>query len=273
MRACKTAAVASSAASFRRRPLPNVAPAGVPGAPVGAGAPAMPTTAPGTDLNVLQRVLQGINAHAATLMALGGGMMTGGLGRGLQAAAAQSNVEDKSHLAAANRDATVRALLAAGVPPTVALAAAGNPAVLRAVTMRGFGQQAQAQPQTPPQHDQAAACRGRGSGGAVGCGPGPIRAGACASRELTGWGGDDAPASDTQEIHDVAILGAPPGEARCRPGRADARGLSHDEWVIRREERRLAEQAGHSSSGDAPAAATIRSRAPPARGRDAGRDK
>ena len=135
-------------------PLPaaaEVAPAGVPGFPVGAAAPAAPAAAVGADPDALQRVLQGINAHAATLMALGGGMMTGGLGRGLQAAAAQSNVEDKSHLAAANRDATVRALLAAGVPPTVALAAAGNPAVLRAVTTRGFGQQAQAQPQTPPQ--------------------------------------------------------------------------------------------------------------------------
>jgi hypothetical protein len=129
-------------------PLPaaaDVAPAAVLGSPVGAGAPAAPATAPGGDLDALQRVLQGINAHAATLMALGGGTMTGGLGRGLQAAAAESNAEQKGNLAAANRDATVRALLAAGVAPTVALAAAGNPAVLRAVTARGFGQQPQTQ--------------------------------------------------------------------------------------------------------------------------------
>ena len=58
-------------------------------APAGANAPAA-AVMPGDDVSALQRALQGINAYTAMLMALGGGMMTGGLGHGLQAAAAAS---------------------------------------------------------------------------------------------------------------------------------------------------------------------------------------
>jgi len=99
---------------------------------------AQPT--PVRDVFDLHRIMQGINDNAATLMALGGGMMTGGVGRGFQAAAAASEHDRKHQKENVREDATLRALLQAGVPATTAQAAVGNPVVLKAVSGHAFGQ-------------------------------------------------------------------------------------------------------------------------------------
>jgi hypothetical protein len=90
----------------------------------------------------LAAALRAINDNSSMLMALGGGMMTGGLGRGLQAAATASESERKEKTQSAHRAVAYRALLAAGVPPAIAQAAALNPELLRTVGRRAFGQKA-----------------------------------------------------------------------------------------------------------------------------------
>ncbi len=102
-------------------------------------APPSPAQMP-EHVSALQRVLQGINENAATLMALGGGMIRGGVGRGFEAAAAASAIDDKRKAAADTHNVTLQSLLQAGVPPATAAAAARNPDVLKKIGGQAFGQ-------------------------------------------------------------------------------------------------------------------------------------
>ena len=72
------------------------------------------------------------------LMAMGGGMMTSGLGKGFQAGAEAAVADTKQQADNVSRAATVQALLRAGVPPAIAQAAAGNPTLLKAISARLF---------------------------------------------------------------------------------------------------------------------------------------
>jgi hypothetical protein len=92
-----------------------------------------PAPAVASDLSDLHRVFQTINDNAAILMALGGGMMTGGVGHGFEAAAKMADADRKHQADNANRDATRRALISLGVAPVVAQAAAGNQTLLRSI--------------------------------------------------------------------------------------------------------------------------------------------
>jgi hypothetical protein len=86
----------------------------------------------------LSRLGQGLHDNSSMLMAMGGGMMTGGLGKGFQAGADAAVADGKRQSDDAGRNATLRALLQAGVPPAVAQAAAANPALLKAISARVF---------------------------------------------------------------------------------------------------------------------------------------
>jgi hypothetical protein len=99
---------------------------------------APPASGIGADL--LSSLGQGLRDNSSMLMALGGGMMTGGLGRGFQAAAAASEADSKRQAENASRNATLQALLQAGVPAATAQAAATNPDLLKAIGARAFGQ-------------------------------------------------------------------------------------------------------------------------------------
>ena len=139
-----------------------------PDTPAAAAPPAI------ADAADLQRVFQRIHDNAAMLMALGGGMMTGGVGHGVEAAAKVAEGDHKQQAATASRDATLRALMAAGVPPAIAQAAASNPTVLKAIAGRTFApaQSATPQPGTPqaaqtPQPPQTMKVRLAGGGDTV----------------------------------------------------------------------------------------------------------
>jgi hypothetical protein len=97
----------------------------------------------------LHRVFQHINDNAATLMALGGGMMTGGVGHGFEAAAKIANDDRKHQADTANRDATRRALMSLGVSPVIAQAAAGNPSLLRSIAGHALTPVQPSAPQPP----------------------------------------------------------------------------------------------------------------------------
>jgi hypothetical protein len=88
----------------------------------------------------LSRLGQGLRDNSSMLMALGAGTMTGGLGRGFQAAAAATEADAKRQAESASRNATLQALLQLGVPNAVAHAAAINPDLLKAISGRAFGQ-------------------------------------------------------------------------------------------------------------------------------------
>lgn len=107
--------------------------------------PAAAASAAAPDLADLERVFQQIHDNAATLMALGGGIMTGGVGHGFEAAAKVADSDRKHQADSASRDATLRALLSVGVPSPIAQAAVGNPTVLKALSGHVF-----AQPQPAP---------------------------------------------------------------------------------------------------------------------------
>jgi hypothetical protein len=105
-----------------------------PDAADGKAAPA--DDASGNDF--LSRLGQGLHDNSSMLMALGGGMMTGGLGKGFQAGADAAVADGKRQSDDAGRNTTLRALLQARVPFAVAQAAAANPALLKAISARVF---------------------------------------------------------------------------------------------------------------------------------------
>lgn len=91
-----------------------------------------------TSEDFLSRLGHALHDNSSMLMAMGGGMMTGGLGKGFQAGAEAAVADTKQQADNAGRAATVQALLRAGVPPAIAQAAAGNPTLLKAVSARLF---------------------------------------------------------------------------------------------------------------------------------------
>jgi hypothetical protein len=82
----------------------------------------------------LSRLGQALHDNSSMLMAMGGGMMTGGLGKGFQAGANAAN--SKQQAASASRNAIMQALRQRGVPSALAQAAAENPTLLRAIVAR-----------------------------------------------------------------------------------------------------------------------------------------
>jgi hypothetical protein len=97
-----------------------------------------PTSIAGDDF--LSRLGQALHDNSSMLMAMGGGMMSGGLGKGFQAGASAAAADDKQQADNASRTATLQALRQYGVPSALAQAAAANPTLLKALSARLFGQ-------------------------------------------------------------------------------------------------------------------------------------
>lgn len=73
--------------------------------------------------NMLNGISNGIAANPMTLMALGGGIMQGGLGKGLSSAAQMAGVEAQLRNKAVNPSETFKAMVGMGVPSDKAMAA------------------------------------------------------------------------------------------------------------------------------------------------------
>lgn len=82
---------------------------------------------------MLGRIGEGINSNPMTLMSLGAGIMQGGLGQGLQSAMAGSQLDQKNRMSKQSQMATFAALKARGLSDADAIAAIGNPAMLKAL--------------------------------------------------------------------------------------------------------------------------------------------
>ncbi len=98
--------------------------------------PAQPQAAPPAGPGLLDRLgagLGGLYNAAPMLMAMGGATMRGGLGAGLQAGAGPMAQLQAQNMQRSTLAATYQALIASGVPPAVAQAAALNPEVLKTV--------------------------------------------------------------------------------------------------------------------------------------------
>ena len=95
--------------------------------------------AAGNASGLLGRLGQGIANNPLTLMALGGGIAQGGIGRGLTAAAPISFAERAQHQQQIAQAATFQALRNAGMPEGVAQAAALRPDILKAIASEYFG--------------------------------------------------------------------------------------------------------------------------------------
>jgi hypothetical protein len=109
----------------------GLANAAVPSTPVpNATALAGTGPQPGT---MMDRIGQGLNDNAATLMALGGGIAQGGLGRGLQLAAQAGVQEAQLGQKKATAQSIAQSLIWAGTPPAIALtiAQSQNPQLVR----------------------------------------------------------------------------------------------------------------------------------------------
>jgi hypothetical protein len=92
-----------------------------------------------------------LSGNALTLMALGGGIAQGGIGRGLTQAASAAEADRNRQAQQLNLLQTYTALTNGGVPPQEARLAVSNPSVMRAVAMKYFGPKAQANaPAAPP---------------------------------------------------------------------------------------------------------------------------
>jgi hypothetical protein len=86
----------------------------------------------------LDNVGNAINNNAQTLMALGGGIMQGGFGRGLEAAAVASSGERRERAQELAKNRTYQAFIARGIPEAEARAAMDNPEILRAMVSQIF---------------------------------------------------------------------------------------------------------------------------------------
>jgi hypothetical protein len=83
-----------------------------------------------------------LSANALTLMALGGGIAQGGIGKGLEQAAAAVQADRNRQGQQANLLQTYNALTSSGVPPQEARIAVSNPGAMRAVVTKYFGPRA-----------------------------------------------------------------------------------------------------------------------------------
>jgi len=143
------AASASTDMSAAQRMPMSIAPPEPPPAPQQPAAPqvnagATPSAQPG----FLERLGNGINNNANTLMLLGAGMLsgTGGFGQGLQMAATGAKMDadrrtqaQTTNQAALARNLTYNALVKRGLSPDEAAAASTNPSLLTAMIPQVFG--------------------------------------------------------------------------------------------------------------------------------------
>ncbi len=83
-----------------------------------------------------------LSANALTLMALGSGIAQGGIGKGLEQAAAAVQADRNRQGQQANLLQTYNALTSSGVPAQEARIAVSNPGAMRAVVMKYFGPRA-----------------------------------------------------------------------------------------------------------------------------------
>jgi len=85
------------------------------------------------------RIGQFLSENPLMLMALGGGIAQGGIGRGLQLAGPPMQAEQQQQNQRQVRSATYDALRHAGVPPGQALAGVLNPDILKIIARHHFG--------------------------------------------------------------------------------------------------------------------------------------
>jgi hypothetical protein len=98
---------------------------------------------PGAWSNIAQGLDKTLSNNALTLMALGGGIAQGGIGKGLTQAASAAEADRSGQAQQLNLLQTYTALTNGGVPPQEARIAVSNPSVMRAVAMKYFGPRAQ----------------------------------------------------------------------------------------------------------------------------------
>lgn len=109
---------------------------------IGTGPPTINNGPPGGGDGILGKISN--PANAPMLMAMGGGFagapsFGSGLQRGFSAAAPQAALLRKEQLTQDYQNQTVRALVAKGIPPDMALAAATNPEILKQLIPQAFG--------------------------------------------------------------------------------------------------------------------------------------
>ncbi len=104
--------------------------------------PPDPADAPEQPAGPWGSLVNGINNHALTLMALGAGIAQGGVGRGLADAATAAATERNRQAQQLNFLQTYKALTDGGVPPQEAQAAIGNPSLMRALAAKYLGPRA-----------------------------------------------------------------------------------------------------------------------------------
>jgi hypothetical protein len=113
-----------------------------PGGLLGNLAPAAAAGAPSADAGGGGSFANGagnfLSSYPLMLMALGGGIAQGGIGRGLQMAVPAAAAEQAQRKAQQAQGATYQALLGSGVPQGQALAAALNPEALKAIARSRF---------------------------------------------------------------------------------------------------------------------------------------
>jgi hypothetical protein len=105
---------------------------------------------PGAWSNVAQGLDKTLSNNALTLMALGGGIAQGGIGKGLTQATSAVDADRNRQAQQLNLLQTYTALTNGGVPPQEARIAVSNPAAMRAVAMKYFGPKAQADATAAP---------------------------------------------------------------------------------------------------------------------------
>jgi hypothetical protein len=107
-------------------------------APLYAGsAPLLQQASPDTGL--FEKIGTSIANRPLTLMALGGGLAQGGIGRALTAAASAADLEQQRLNKMDAQRAASEALVKAGIPPELAAAAALRPDILKAISSEYFG--------------------------------------------------------------------------------------------------------------------------------------
>jgi hypothetical protein len=106
-------------------------------AQAGTGAPGPGAPGPGAG-GFANGVGNFLSSNPLMLMALGGGIAQGGIGRGLQMAVPAAQAEQQQQKQQASQQATYQALRQAGVPHGQAMAAALNPDVLKTIARSHF---------------------------------------------------------------------------------------------------------------------------------------
>jgi len=130
----------------RPTPAPVPSPAALPPASAPASGPIeKPASVPPT--SVLGRMANGIgdmlNNRSSTLLALGAGLMgSQNIGQGLSRGFAAAIPAQQADIKQQQQNQTVAALIKRGMPPDVALAAAGNPAIMQQIIGQVFGPKA-----------------------------------------------------------------------------------------------------------------------------------